>query len=111
METILLWTGSAFEVFRRPDRLFATRRLVPWRQFRQPESLSLLHMHSKLESTVRPSRVKKCPRNRGNFNTRRVDDLVHRHWAIESAHATVVRWEGYRVEAAEAAMTAKAVKG
>ena len=55
--------------------------------------------------------MKKCPRNRGNFNTRRVDDLVHRHWAIESAHATVVRWEGYRVEAAEAAMTAKAVKG
>ena len=44
------------------------------------------------------------------MHARFIDDLVHGQWAIESAHATVVRWEGYRAEAAEAAMTGKAVE-
>ena len=45
-----------------------------------------------------------------SVHARFVDDLVHGQWAIESAHATVVRWEGYRAEAAEAARTAKPVE-
>ena len=45
-----------------------------------------------------------------SVHARFIDDLVHGQWAIESAHATVVRWEGYRAEAAEAAMTGKAVE-
>ena len=39
---------------------------------------------------------------------RLMQGLVHARSAIESARATVVRWEGYR---AEAAMTAKPVEG
>lgn len=44
-------------------------------------------------------------------HARFADDLVHARSAIESARAAVARWEGYRAEAADAAMTAKPVEG
>ena len=46
-----------------------------------------------------------------SVHARFVDDPVHARSAIESARATVVRWEGYRAETAEAAMAAKPVEG
>ena len=44
-------------------------------------------------------------------HARLADDLVHARSAIESACATVVRWEGYRAKAAEAAVMVKPVEG
>ena len=40
-----------------------------------------------------------------------VDDLVRARSAIESARASVVRWEGYRAKAVEVAIAAKPVDG